>query len=118
MSADHEPVSSLTHSGLSALPPGVSIQSRASVSMSVAKGLSAVMDGVHHDLGFCVNDDQTAVGRGRSMERTVEIAEDSFEAMQRLAAEQGWGDGLPLVTPTQARVDAMLGGRDPNHVLG
>ena len=31
------------------------------------------------------------------MQRTVEIADDSFEAMQRLAVELGWGDGLPLV---------------------
>ena len=52
------------------------------------------------------------------MQRTVEIADDSFEAMQLMAVEQGWGDGLPLVAPTQSRVDAMLGGRDPNHVLG
>ena len=56
--------------------------------------------------------------RGMQMQRTVEIADDSFEAMQRLAAELGWGDGLPLVAPTEARVEAMLGGRDPNHVLG
>jgi hypothetical protein len=52
------------------------------------------------------------------MQRTVDIADDSFEAMQAFASEQGWGDGLPLVAPTEARVDAMLGGRDPNHVLG
>lgn len=52
------------------------------------------------------------------MQRTVEIADDSFEAMQRLAADLGWGDGLPLVAPTEPRVEAMLGGRDPNHVLG
>jgi hypothetical protein len=52
------------------------------------------------------------------MQRTVEIADDSFEAMQRLAADEGWGDGLPLVAPTETRVEAMLDGRDPNHVLG
>ena len=52
------------------------------------------------------------------MQRTVDIDNDSFEAMQRLAADLGWGDGLPLVAPTEARVEAMLDGRDPNHVLG
>src|SRR5205814_8550712 len=57
-------------------------------------------------------------GKRGPMQRTVEIADDSFEAMQRLAFELGWGDGLPLVAPTESRVDAMLAGRDPGHVIG
>jgi peroxiredoxin len=32
--------------------------------------------------------------------------------------ERGWTDGLPVVPPTRARVDAMLGGRDPHRSLG
>jgi hypothetical protein len=32
--------------------------------------------------------------------------------------EQGWSDGLPVVPPTPALVEAMLGGRDPGLVLG
>ena len=32
--------------------------------------------------------------------------------------ERGWTDGLPVVPPTRARVDAMLGGRDPQRSLG
>jgi peroxiredoxin len=32
--------------------------------------------------------------------------------------ERGWSDGLPVVPPTRARVDAMLGGRDPRASLG
>jgi hypothetical protein len=32
--------------------------------------------------------------------------------------ERGWSDGLPVVPPTRARVDAMLGGRDPHESLG
>lgn len=31
---------------------------------------------------------------------------------------RGWTDGLPVVPPTRARVDAMLGGRDPHGSLG
>ena len=30
--------------------------------------------------------------------------------------ERGWTDGLPVVPPTRSRVDAMLGGRDPQAV--
>jgi hypothetical protein len=32
--------------------------------------------------------------------------------------ERGWTDGLPVVPPTPERVEAMLGGRDPNVPLG
>ena len=36
--------------------------------------------------------------------------EDSLEAFNRAAEEQGWSDGLPLVPPTPARVAAMIAG--------
>jgi peroxiredoxin len=32
--------------------------------------------------------------------------------------ERGWTDGLPVIPPTPARVEAMLGGRDPSELLG
>ena len=32
--------------------------------------------------------------------------------------ERGWSDGLPVVPPTPERVEAMLGGRDPDASLG
>lgn len=32
--------------------------------------------------------------------------------------ELGWTDGLPVVAPTPGRVRAMLGGRDPQQLLG
>jgi hypothetical protein len=42
----------------------------------------------------------------RSRRVAVAEGEDVFELMQR----QGWSDGLPLVPPTSARVEAMLAG--------
>jgi peroxiredoxin len=32
--------------------------------------------------------------------------------------ERGWTDGLPVIPPTVARVEAMLAGRDPSELLG
>jgi hypothetical protein len=32
--------------------------------------------------------------------------------------ERGWTDGLPVMPPTPERVEAMLGGHDPERVLG
>ena len=35
-------------------------------------------------------------------------AKDDFTAINELYLEKGWGDGLPLIPPTEARVAAML----------
>jgi hypothetical protein len=48
------------------------------------------------------------------------LDDDSPEALYELFEARGWGDGLPLVPPTPARVDAMLAavaGVDPDEVL-
>jgi hypothetical protein len=39
---------------------------------------------------------------------SLELDDESPEALAELCAAQGWGDGLPLVPPTPKRVDAML----------
>ena len=39
-------------------------------------------------------------------------------ALFRALCEDGIGDGLPVIPPTDARVAAMLGGRDPGQVVG
>ena len=36
-------------------------------------------------------------------------AEDDFDAVNELVRTRGWGDGLPVLPPTTARVEAMLG---------
>ena len=38
----------------------------------------------------------------------IELDDESPEALLALFAARGWGDGLPLVAPTEARVEAML----------
>lgn len=39
----------------------------------------------------------------------LELADESPETLYRLLSETGWGDGLPVVAPTEERVQAMLG---------
>ena len=34
--------------------------------------------------------------------------DDDFEAINALYLERGWTDGLPIVPPTEARVEKML----------
>jgi hypothetical protein len=45
---------------------------------------------------------------------TVELADESPEALFALLHDRGWGDGLPIVAPTPERVDAMLAAHDAN----
>ena len=51
------------------------------------------------------------------MSRRVEVQADA-DAARKLIDERGWGDGLPIVPPTDAKVSAMLGGRDGAATLG
>jgi hypothetical protein len=58
--------------------------------------------------------------RARTIEIGGEITGDTDDDVQALYRERGWTDGLPVVAPTTARVNAMLewGGFPPNHVIG
>jgi hypothetical protein len=50
----------------------------------------------------------------------LDVADESPEVILAEYAARGWGDGLPLVAPTEARVDAMLAacdGANPDEVL-
>src|SRR6185312_16193652 len=49
----------------------------------------------------------------------IEIDDESPETLMHALAARGWGDGLPVVAPTPARVDAMLaaGAGDPDEPL-
>ena len=51
---------------------------------------------------------------------TTEVLEldDSPEAVLAEFCKREWCDGLPIVPPTEARVHAMLGGRDGARSLG
>jgi hypothetical protein len=48
----------------------------------------------------------------------IDLVDDSPEALMAYFAERGWGDGLPLVPPTEGRVRAMLAAGDPDEALG
>ena len=50
----------------------------------------------------------------------LEVVDESPEALAALLDARGWGDGLPVVAPTEARVDAMLAayGGAPDAVIG
>lgn len=61
-----------------------------------------------------------ADGTAAVADALLEVADESPEALLDLVTARGWGDGLPVVAPTEARVEAMLAayGGDPDEVIG
>jgi hypothetical protein len=49
----------------------------------------------------------------------IDLVEESPEGLYGLFEDSGWGDGLPIVAPTEERVDSMLAGHrgSPDEVL-
>jgi hypothetical protein len=60
--------------------------------------------------------------RGADFDRSSPrlLQPDSEDALQRLFRENGWTDYLPIVLPTEERVEAMLAGtsRSPDEIVG
>ena len=52
-----------------------------------------------------------------TVEREIEV-DDSADAVFAEFVKRSWCDGLPIVPPTEDRVDRMLGGRDRTRSLG
>jgi hypothetical protein len=64
-----------------------------------------------------VKDSQAAE---QTIEITAESYESALESFNRLYLDNHWGDGLPLIPPTETAVKRMLGGtrRSPDEVVG
>lgn len=63
----------------------------------------------------CENDICSLPQVSAKVKPELDITSEDPEELQAFFAARGWGDGLPLVAPTEARVDAMLAaGAGPN----
>ncbi len=57
---------------------------------------------------------------GDALPLQLDVADDDPDTLLAVYAEHGWGDGLPLIAPTEERVQTMLaalGGTDPDEVV-
>ena len=52
-----------------------------------------------------------------NLEEAVVTSDRDFEEVNARLYSLGLTDGLPMVPPTMARIEAMLSGRDPKHVV-
>lgn len=75
-------------------------------------------EGAFAAAGFVPDVADVGANGSRFTSRRYEV--DDWEAVQRLALEQGWADGLPIVPPTPARVQEHLdaAGLAPDAVIG
>lgn len=74
---------------------------------AVAARAEAVVD----DVVAALTRDPAPPGTSPVSGTAVLSAPDDLDAFQDFALAQGWGDGLPVLPPTPARVGRLLGGR-------
>jgi hypothetical protein len=77
--------------------------------------MQALIEGLTAPLS---DEDVQGVSFDRSIPRVLEA--DTEENIQQLFADKGWTDFLPIVLPTERRVEAMLAGtsHDPEEIVG
>jgi peroxiredoxin len=81
-------------------------------------------DGLQGLLSLPITDEAPTRKPGCAAKNTYDAASlraldgaGAFDDLEEMF-DLGWTDGLPVIPPTRSRVEAMLGGRDPDAVLG
>ncbi|MCL4182681.1 MAG: hypothetical protein KJ011_04455 [Burkholderiaceae bacterium] len=105
--------------------PGVrivaeTIQCECSVQEDADEGIRLAMNDIIAALTAPLTAEERAPARKKS-ERPSRLAfKGSLSELNRFFYKRGWGDGLPLVPPTESAVREMLAGTDlpPDHVVG
>ncbi len=88
---------------------------------TVTAKLDKAFDEIVARLTTALADDTAPAAPVNYADERVEIAaSDEWSDLQQVFTERGWGDGLPLVPPTESRVAAMLRYAElpADHVLG
>jgi hypothetical protein len=120
MLAEPAPYETSRAYGLDAVPTTVAIDADGAVAGAVVGWDAGALTSL---LGIELAADPPARKPGCAAKSTYDAAQlaadaavepDDGEALYKL----GWTDGLPVVAPTPARVEAMLAGRDPRASLG
>jgi hypothetical protein len=91
-----------------------------SVNEEVETAIDAVMDRVIEGLIKPLSGEEKSP-KAKEKEKPVRIIfKGSLDEVNRYYYRRGWGDGLPLIPPTEEAVKEMLAGTDlpPDHVVG
>jgi len=104
--------------GLRLIPETVPCE--CSIEEDAETGIRLVMDQVIDALRKPLTADE-ASPKTKEKEKPTRIAfKGSLEEVNRFYYKRGWGDGLPVIPPTEEKVKEMLTGTDlpPEHILG
>ncbi|MCC7487897.1 MAG: hypothetical protein IT529_23250 [Burkholderiales bacterium] len=83
-------------------------------------GIRLAMDDIIGALVRPLTQQEAAPERTRKETPSRIVFKGHFDEVNRFFYKRGWGDGLPLVPPTEAAVREMLAGTDlpPDHLVG
>ncbi len=97
-----------------------SVHCEASIPENIEAGVSAVMDDIIAGLTRPLTAEEKSP-RSKEVEKPSRIVfKGNLEEVNRFFYKRGWGDGLPIIPPTEEAVAEMLTGTDlpPDHVVG
>ena len=88
----------------------------------IEKQIDAIINGLTNPESLAVNssDEEAHRSDGPGLTFNGESQIEAWEAFNTEFLERGWGDGLPLIAPTQERVDKILTGTTlaAEHIVG
>jgi hypothetical protein len=96
------------------------VPSECSIMEDADAGVKQVMDEIINALRKPLTPEEESP-KEKEKEKPARIAfKGSLEEINRFFYKRGWGDGLPLIPPTEESVNEMLAGTDlpPDHILG
>ncbi len=97
---------------------GESVTCESTVIPEIEAGIAAAMDDVFEALTSPLSPEEKSPGQQTG--KTPRIAfKGSLQEVNRFFYRKGWGDGLPIIPPTEEAVAEMLKGTDfpPDHVV-
>ncbi len=97
---------------------GTTILCESTDAENIRKGIDEVFDKIIAELTRPLTDDEKNPKIKTITEPRIAF-KGTYDQINEFYYRKGWGDGLPLVPPTQARVDEMMKGTDlaPDHVV-
>jgi hypothetical protein len=114
----HSAVSSKQMPMLRMVP--TSVHCEATIPENIEAGVSAALDDIISALTRPLSDEEKSP-RQKEAEKPARIVfKGNLQEANRFAYMRGWGDGLPIIPPTEEAVAEMLKGTDlpPDHVVG
>jgi hypothetical protein len=97
---------------------GTTILCESTDAENIRKGIDEVLDDIIGALTTPLTDEEKSPKVKTETEPKIAF-KGTYDQVNQFYYRKGWGDGLPITPPSQARVDEMMKGTDlpPDHVV-